>query len=99
MPSIVETSSGRGKAIPIEMCGMGFCGSGCLPALCGKSKTPASIHPPSMVVARNMRGSRLDCTGRRVPGDCGVAEIRLVGHVASERSVVTEDSVFYDRCA
>src|SRR6266849_10949132 len=35
-----------------------------------------------------------DLAGGGVPGDCGVAEIGFVGHVASQRGVVAEDGVF-----
>src|SRR5712664_4574306 len=35
-----------------------------------------------------------DLAGGAVPGDCGVAEIGFVGHVAGQRGVVAEDGVF-----
>src|SRR5260370_34098043 len=40
--------------------------------------------------------SGFDLVGGGVPGDGGLPEIRLVGHVARERGVVAEDGVFGD---
>src|SRR5260370_13028081 len=40
--------------------------------------------------------SGLDLVGGGVPGDGGIAEIGLVGHVAGQRGVVAEDGVFGD---
>src|SRR5438132_7336830 len=40
--------------------------------------------------------SGFDLVGGSVPGDGGSAEMGLVGHVASQRGVMTEDGVFSD---
>src|SRR5713226_10112810 len=41
-------------------------------------------------------GLGFDLVGGGVPGDGGLAEIGLVGHVAGQRGVVAEDGVFGD---
>jgi hypothetical protein len=38
MPSMVETSSGRGAALPMVTCGTDFLGPAGFPASCGKAK-------------------------------------------------------------
>src|SRR5437764_6618155 len=45
---------------------------------------------------QKMPESGFDLVGGGVPGDGGSAEVGLVGHVASQRGVVAEDSVFRD---
>src|SRR5260370_23672462 len=57
------------------------------------SPPPRSGNPYAEAEAAQ---SGFDLVGGGVPGDGGLPEIRLVGHVARERGVVAEDGVFGD---
>jgi hypothetical protein len=50
----------------------------------------ASHYPPVLEL-------RLDGPGHRVPRNCSFAEVGLISHVTSQRSVVAEYSIFHDR--